>query len=177
MDGISPKLIKLPKPNLPKMLSDIFIKATSVSQKQTRSSIAHIDLLYIPRYRSNKLQRSLKYQGVKVWNSIPPEIRNFLSIFFLQTQKTFHNTLLKSKNKKALKLEIQKSVVNYIFVKLSQRHVALYFPSPCSISQKITDSHGGCRLNGPKGPFAAFKSTVFFNKYRTFCYCIVSRLK
>ena len=50
------------RPNLlPKMLSDIFVKATSVSQKQTRSSIAHINLLYIPRYRSNKLQRSLKY--------------------------------------------------------------------------------------------------------------------
>ena len=55
------------RPNLlPKVLSDIFIKATSVSQKQTRSSTAHIDLLYIPRYRSNKLQRSLKYQGLEL---------------------------------------------------------------------------------------------------------------
>ena len=71
------------QPNLlPKVLSDIFIKATSVSQRQIRSSIAHINLLYIPRYRSNKLQRSLKYQGVKVWNSIPPEIRNSSSRSF-----------------------------------------------------------------------------------------------
>ena len=82
------------RPNLlPKMLSDICIKATNVSQKQTRSSIAHTDLLYIPRYRSNKLQRSLKYQSVKVWNSIPPEIRNSSSRSFsdkLKKHLTIH---------------------------------------------------------------------------------------
>ena len=71
------------RPNLlPKVLSDIFIKATSVSQKQTRSSIANIDLLYIPRYRSNELQKSLMYQGVKVWNSNWPEIKNSSSRSF-----------------------------------------------------------------------------------------------
>ena len=100
--------------------------------------------------------------------------KQFLSIFFLQTQKTFHNTLPKLKNKKAQKIEIQKSVVSYIFVELSQQHVTLYFPSPCSILRKITNSNGGCRLNDPKGPFAASK---FFSICTVLFYCIVLRLK
>ena len=32
---------------------------------------------HIPRYRSSKLQRSIKYKGVKIWNSTPLEIRKF----------------------------------------------------------------------------------------------------
>ena len=62
-------------------------------------------------------------------------------------------------------------------LKLSQQHVALYFPSPCSNSRKITNSHGGCRLDDPKSSFAASKFSVLFNMYRTFCYCLVLRLK
>ena len=32
--------------------------------------------LYIPRFRTNRLQRSIKCRGVKVWNDIPNEIKN-----------------------------------------------------------------------------------------------------
>ena len=32
--------------------------------------------LSIPRYRTTKMQKCIKYQGVKVWNSIPQEIRS-----------------------------------------------------------------------------------------------------
>ena len=32
--------------------------------------------LVLPCYKSNRIQRSIKYQGVKVWNSIPVEIQN-----------------------------------------------------------------------------------------------------
>ena len=31
----------------------------------------------LPRYRTTKLQKYIKYHGVKVWNSIPQEIRSF----------------------------------------------------------------------------------------------------
>lgn len=79
--------------HLPKILNSFFEKACNVSQRNTRSSSNHDDLLYIPRFRSNKLQRSIKYQGVKVWNSIPPDIRasspqsfaSKLKNFFLQS--------------------------------------------------------------------------------------------
>ena len=139
---------------LPKMLSDIFIKATSVSQKKNRSSI-HSTLSFQQIAKKSKVSRC---QGLELDSA-----RNYSSrSFSYKLKKTFRNTLLKSNNKKALKIEIRKSVVNYIFVKLSQLHVALYFPSPCSISRKITNSHGSCRLDDPKGPFAASKSTVFF---------------
>ena len=34
-----------------------------------------LQTLYIPCYRTNKLQRCIKYQGIKIWNSIPQKIR------------------------------------------------------------------------------------------------------
>ena len=31
--------------------------------------------LYIPRFQTARLQRSIKYKGVKVWNAIPTNIQ------------------------------------------------------------------------------------------------------
>jgi len=31
--------------------------------------------LNLPRYRTQKLQKSLEYQGAKIWNSVPNELK------------------------------------------------------------------------------------------------------
>ena len=60
---------------LPQSFSNFFAKVGQVNTRTTRSSSNPINL-YIPCYKSNRIQRSIKYQGVKVWNSIPVEIQN-----------------------------------------------------------------------------------------------------
>ena len=59
---------------LPQSFSNFFT-LTRVNTRTTRSS-SNPNNLYIPFYKSNRIQRSIKYQGVKVWNSIPVEIQN-----------------------------------------------------------------------------------------------------
>ena len=56
--------------------SNFFQKTNQVLNRSTRLS-AEQDNLYIPRYRNNRLQRCIKYQGVKIWNLIPKEIKKF----------------------------------------------------------------------------------------------------
>ena len=51
-----------------------FCKTAEHPSRVTRQSSDNSNL-YIPRYRTNKLQRCTKYQGVKIWNSIPQKIR------------------------------------------------------------------------------------------------------
>ena len=53
----------------PKSFRNYFCKTVEHSSRVTRQSSDNSNL-YIPRYRTNKLQRCIKYQGVKVWNSI-----------------------------------------------------------------------------------------------------------
>ena len=53
--------------NIPYSLSNMFIKTFQISARAARSSI-NTNNLYIPRYRTNKLQRSIRYQSVKIWN-------------------------------------------------------------------------------------------------------------
>ena len=36
----------------------------------------------IPLFRLNKMQKSIKYQGVKAWNSVPAEIRMMPPVWF-----------------------------------------------------------------------------------------------
>ena len=59
----------------PQSFSNFFTKVGHVNTRTTRSS-SNPNNLYIPCYKSNKIQRSIKYQGIKVWNSIPVEIQN-----------------------------------------------------------------------------------------------------
>ena len=54
---------------LPQTFFDFFVEASKISGRTTRSS-GNRHSLYIPRYNTNRLQRSIKYQGVKIWSSI-----------------------------------------------------------------------------------------------------------
>ena len=73
--------------NIPYSLSNMFIKTSQISPPATRSSI-NTNNLYIPRYRTNKLQRSVRYQGVKVWNSIPSDIQKLPERHFIRKLKS-----------------------------------------------------------------------------------------
>ena len=58
----------------PNSFRNYFCKTVEHSRRVTRRSRDNSNL-YIHCYRTNKLQRCIKYQGVKVWNSIPQKIR------------------------------------------------------------------------------------------------------
>ena len=61
---------------LPPLLSNLYIKTNLVFQKCTRSSsTANNPILYISLYKTTRLQKSIRYQGVKIWNKIPPSIK------------------------------------------------------------------------------------------------------
>ena len=62
--------------DLPDAFSNLFTLSNSVSRKSTRSTNAHSKRLYIPRYKTNRLQKCMKYQGSRIWNDIPTEIQN-----------------------------------------------------------------------------------------------------
>ena len=53
-------------------LSNLYV--ISIHSRATRLA-TYRDNLYLPRYKINKLQRSFKFQGVKIWNSIPNDLR------------------------------------------------------------------------------------------------------
>ena len=53
-----------------------FSSFTPVISMHTRTTrlVSYSNNLYLPRYKTNKLQRSFKFQGVKIWNSIPNDL-------------------------------------------------------------------------------------------------------
>ena len=63
---------KLPSSSV---FSHLFQKSLQIFHRFTRSS-SNKNKLHIPLYRTNRLQRSIRYQGVSVLNSIPMEIQN-----------------------------------------------------------------------------------------------------
>ena len=65
---------------LPNSFTKLFKKVSQIHSRVTRSS--DNNMLYLPRYRSNRLQRSLKYRGVKVWNDVPCNfLKNCYSLY------------------------------------------------------------------------------------------------
>ena len=60
---------------LPVQFDNYFDNVHAIHKRSTRTSQMK-NQLYIPRFRTNRLQRSIKYRGVKVWNNIPNEIKN-----------------------------------------------------------------------------------------------------
>jgi len=69
------KLIhKLLRNNHPPNFFKFFIKTNKIHNRTTRLA-SNEHALYIPRYKTEKLQRSFKYQGVKVWNSLPDSLK------------------------------------------------------------------------------------------------------
>ena len=62
--------------DLPTTLTELFVKNSNVTNRVTRFTNNCEMTLYIPLYTSSKMQRSMKYQGVKIWNSIPRQIKS-----------------------------------------------------------------------------------------------------
>ena len=74
---------------LPQSFSDFYVKVSEISGRTTRSS-GNRHSLYISRYNTNRLQRSIKYQGVKTWNSIPLKIQNLPFSTLKKIQNSFN---------------------------------------------------------------------------------------
>ena len=66
---------------LPLLFADCYIRKSSIHMINTRNSHD----LYLPRHRPNIRGNSIRIREVKVWNGIPVEIRNKISI------NSFHN--------------------------------------------------------------------------------------
>ena len=81
-------MFKFQAKKLPSSFLDYFKLTNAIHAKQTRSSTN--DNYFLPRYKTMKLQRSIKYQGAKLWNSISDEIKKSTSVkLFLKNYKVF----------------------------------------------------------------------------------------
>ena len=47
--------------------------------KNTREAVA-VTITFLPFYRNKKLQRSIKYQGPKTWNSLDSSLKKCISL-------------------------------------------------------------------------------------------------
>ena len=74
---------------LPNNFSKYFEKACKILERSTLSITQKNDVLYVSRFRSNCLQNSIRYLGVKIWNSITHSIRLLSPIFFKVKLKNF----------------------------------------------------------------------------------------
>ena len=93
----------------PNSFRNYFCKTAEYSSRVTRQSSDNSNL-YIPRYRTNKLQKCIKYQEVKIWNSIPQKIRvlsynQWWASYFLKV--TSHKLQLLGKKVTKLQLQLQ----------------------------------------------------------------------
>ena len=66
-------MYKYTSKNLPPSFS-FFTSVASVHIRSTRLASSQYSL-YLPRYKTLTLQRNIKFQGVKIWNSVPLEIK------------------------------------------------------------------------------------------------------
>ena len=73
--------------NLPQPFSTFFTPVSSVHERFSRAKTEN--KLYIPKFSTARSQKSFKYQGAKIWNSIPTEIK----------QLTFHKFKIENKKK------------------------------------------------------------------------------
>ena len=71
--------------SLPKYFQTYFHKV-SLAHKHSNRSSSSVNLA-IPLFRTNRAQRSFKYQGSKVWNSIPTAIQRLKLKKFTQTYR------------------------------------------------------------------------------------------
>ena len=58
----------------PSSFSSFFQNVSDIHGRNTRSSSQN--RLYIPKFSTFRTQKSFKYQGSKIWNLIPANIRN-----------------------------------------------------------------------------------------------------
>jgi len=59
---------------LPNHLSSFFTSTRQIHNRFTRSSSNN--LLYLPKFSTSRCQKSIKFQGTKIWNSIPANLQN-----------------------------------------------------------------------------------------------------
>ena len=62
------------KNSLPSCFSTFFTPLSDIHEKQTKSKTQ--SNFYLTKFSTRRCQRSLKYHGVKIWNSLSPELRN-----------------------------------------------------------------------------------------------------
>ena len=58
---------------LPPIFVNYFLKISQIHSRST--CFSDKNFLYLPRYSTNRLQRSIKFRGVKIWNEIPFHIK------------------------------------------------------------------------------------------------------
>ena len=63
------------KNNLPTGLSALFVNLSAIHNRQTRSQ--SLKSLYLPKFSPSRCQRSVKFQGTKIWNFISPELKTY----------------------------------------------------------------------------------------------------
>jgi len=71
-------MYKFKNKQLPFTFLHYFQETSTICSKQLRSTTNQN--YFLPRYRTKKIQRSIKFQGAKIWNSINAEIRKSSSI-------------------------------------------------------------------------------------------------
>jgi len=67
-------MLDFDKNKLPIYFNHYFCETWQVRTRFTRS--AEKQSLYLPRYRTNRLQRSIKFRGVNIWNNLPNFLKN-----------------------------------------------------------------------------------------------------
>ena len=63
---------------LPSTFRSYFTALNNIHVKTTRATALHN--FFVPFFKTLKLQRSIKYQGPKIWNSLDLEIKNSKSL-------------------------------------------------------------------------------------------------
>ena len=61
------------KKSRPHCFLDLFIPTSTIHSRAARSQSQN---LYPPKYSTSRCQRSITFQGVKIWNAVPTDIRN-----------------------------------------------------------------------------------------------------
>ena len=92
--NLSPrKFVKINKPYASKPTSVTpMAKCKSCFTKHiTCTRLSTNDNYFLPRYKTKKVQRSLKYQGAKLWNSISNEIKKSTSVKLFKKKITKHS--------------------------------------------------------------------------------------
>ena len=78
---------------LPPGISSLFTDLSTIHSRQTRSQTQKS--LYLPKFSTQRCQRSIKFQGTKIWNSFSPKFkipsfRKFKYKFKNQLIATYH---------------------------------------------------------------------------------------
>jgi len=80
-------MFKHSKKALSSSFSSLFI--STVHKRQTRSQTHNH--LYVPKLSTNRCQKSIKFQGSKIWNSISPELK---SLSFTKVKTIYKKQLI-----------------------------------------------------------------------------------